>query len=177
MWLRRVQVTRGALLLALVMAAGLSAACVQQSLTTAYLQQHLREDVQRGFLSIDERGSDTRLVATFPGMFASLSDSVQPPLAEMLDRIGHALRRPTGRILVISHSDSDPIFTLVFRNNLQLTKARAEAATRILAAVAGNPQRFTSVGKADSEPVADNRTLDGKARNRRLEILIGRATQ
>jgi len=166
-----------ALLLASLPAAGMSTASAQPFESAAYFQDKLRDDIQSGRVSVVDRGGSVSIVISLPNMFsapglAGGGDRIQPALFEVLGRVGYALGTPSKRVLVIGHSDSDPISTPRFRNKLELTRAHAEAATRLLAVILGSADHFTSVGKADTQPIADNRTPEGKARNRRLEIVV-----
>ena len=106
------------------------------------------------------------------GMFASGSATVEPRFVDLLQRIGAELRNQPGRVQVMGHTDNQPIRTVRFPSNFHLSTARAEAAQAIMAAAAGDPTRFRAEGKADSEPVADNRTPEGREENRRVEIIL-----
>jgi type VI secretion system protein ImpK len=112
-------------------------------------------------------------------MFAPASATIRPELEDLLRRIGTELKvemqeNPGSSVRIVGHTDSDPIFTAQFKNNLQLSKARADSAAAILTAAMGDASRLTSIGKADSVPVGDNKTVEGKARNRRVEVILVR---
>jgi type VI secretion system protein ImpK len=79
-------------------------------------------------------------------------------------------------VLVIGHSDNQPIRTVRFPSNFHLSQARAEAASTVIAAATGNTARFSVEGRADAEPIADNRTADGREENRRIEVVLMRGT-
>jgi type VI secretion system protein ImpK len=78
--------------------------------------------------------------------------------------------------MVIGHSDNQPIRTVRFPSNFHLSTARAEAAAAIIADAAGNAARFNAEGRADAEPLADNRTAEGREQNRRVEVVLLRGT-
>ena len=75
---------------------------------------------------------------------------------------------------MLGHSDNQPIRTLRFPSNFQLSAARAESAMNILVAVAGQGERFTSAGRADTEPLAPNSTKEGRELNRRIDVVLTR---
>lgn len=108
------------------------------------------------------------------GMFESGSAEIQRPFVDLLGRIGEGLRAEPGRVLVLGHSDNQPIRTVQFPSNFELSAARAEAARRVLAGAAGQPERFSAVGRADTEPLAPNNTAPGREANRRIEIVLSR---
>ena len=66
----------------------------------------------------------------------------------------------------------DSINTLQFPSNWHLSKARADSVVKLLAAVNNNPGRFISDGRADTEPLAANNTPQGRAQNRRVDIIL-----
>jgi type VI secretion system protein ImpK len=104
------------------------------------------------------------------GLFASASATLQSDYVPLVRRIGEALTRLPGRVLVTGHSDSAPIKTLRFPSNWHLSQARADSVRNLLAEVTGEPGRFTAEGRAATEPLVPDNPRD--ARNRRVEILL-----
>lgn len=73
---------------------------------------------------------------------------------------------------VVGHTDSHRVRRL-YRDNQELSEVRAQAVAAYMARVFDlNPRLFTTSGKGASEPVAGNETAAGRARNRRVEIII-----
>ena len=84
-----------------------------------------------------------------------------------------ALDKEPGPIHVIGHTDNvKPKATSSFKSNLDLSVARAKSVEVVLAKSLTDPTRIQAEGKGDLEPVADNKTADGRAQNRRVEIMI-----
>ena len=75
-------------------------------------------------------------------------------------------------IIVEGHTDPTPIATAQFPSNLELSGARASSVVRLFVDSGVAPQRLTATGYGEQRPVADNDTPEGKARNRRVTILI-----
>lgn len=142
----------------------------------ATLRQFLKPEIDQGLLTVfgDARSVTVRIKGR--GMFASGSATVDPRFIPMLQRVGQGLRTEPGRVQVIGHSDNQPIRTVRFPSNFHLSAARAEAAEVIIAAAAGDAGRFTTEGRADAEPIADNRTAEGREENRRIEVVLIRGT-
>ena len=90
------------------------------------------------------------------------------------DRIGLALKEENGPVTVIGYTDNEPIRTIAFPSNFQLSAARAQAAATVLGATIGDPSRLTVEGRADADAIADNNTAEGRERNRRIEIVLHR---
>jgi type VI secretion system protein ImpK len=143
----------------------------------ATLQQFLKPEIDQGLLTVfgDGRSITVRLKGT--GMFASGSATLEPRFIPILQRVGQGLRTEPGRVQVIGHSDNQPIRTVRFPSNFQLSAARAEAAAAVISAATGDPSRFTTEGRADAEPIADNRTAEGREANRRIEVVLLRGTR
>ena len=108
------------------------------------------------------------------GMFASGSATVAPGYVRLLERIGEALKTEKGPVTVDGYTDNQPIHTVQFPSNFQLSQARAEAARAIIVRTLGDPGRVTAQGHADANPVAANTTPQGREENRRIEVVLRR---
>jgi type VI secretion system protein ImpK len=75
-------------------------------------------------------------------------------------------------VVVKGYTDDQPIHTLQFPSNFELSQARAQAAAAILDQTIGDESRISAQGMGDADPVADNATPDGRAQNRRIEIVL-----
>ncbi|HKU99023.1 MAG TPA: type IVB secretion system protein IcmH/DotU [Vineibacter sp.] len=134
----------------------------------------LKPEIDAGKLSVDQQGPALRITINFKDMFPSGEASLRPELQALLTRIGQELKTPEGRgnVEVIGHTDNDPIRTARFQSNMALSQARANNAADAMIAQSGSPERYTKIGKADTVPIADNATAEGKAKNRRIEIRL-----
>jgi type VI secretion system protein ImpK len=74
-------------------------------------------------------------------------------------------------VLITGHTDNQPIRSLRYPSNWDLSKARADAVKAVLAQTV-RPERLRAEGRADSEPVAPNDTPQGRAQNRRVELTL-----
>ena len=108
------------------------------------------------------------------GMFASGSAVVSAKYVSLLKRIGEALKREKGPVDVVGYTDNQPIHTVQFPSNYQLSKARADAARAIIVEDLGDPGRVTAEGRADADPIAPNTTAEGRDQNRRIEVTLRR---
>ena len=105
-------------------------------------------------------------------MFASGEATLNPGYLPLLDRIGGALQDEPGRVLVVGHTDNQPIRTARFPSNWQLSTARAETVARTILAKLSDPTRLKSEGHADNDPLVPNTTPDGRQQNRRTDIVV-----
>jgi chemotaxis protein MotB len=107
-------------------------------------------------------------------LFKSGSSSVEDKGREALKVLGGVLdKNPDIDILVEGHTDNVPIKTSVYKDNWDLSVVRATSIVRILSSdykIA--PTRMTASGKGEFFPKADNETAQGRAKNRRTEIIL-----
>ena len=106
------------------------------------------------------------------GLFASGRADLDGSFHPLVACLGRALDGESGRVLVVGHTDSVPIRSSRFPSNYELSKARAESVRAVLAEAISDPARIVVEGRADTEPVASNTDENGRARNRRVEILL-----
>ena len=110
-------------------------------------------------------------VVLFPSGEAKVSDSFAPLAA----KIAKSLDKEPGAIRIDGYSDTDPIKTVTFPSNWELSEARAKSVAGVLKTDLAQPERVTVSGKGSDNPVAPNDTADNKSKNRRVEVSIPRA--
>lgn len=130
----------------------------------------LADEIKAGRLEVMDRPTGQTVIIRGDALFASASSQILPAFEPLIRRIGEALTRLPGAILVTGHSDSLPIKTLRFPSNWHLSQARAEQVTQALIKVVGDASRFTAEGRADAEPLFPGDPRD--PRNRRVEITL-----
>ncbi|MCC5829250.1 MAG: OmpA family protein [Phycisphaeraceae bacterium] len=106
-----------------------------------------------------------------PGQ-ATLTDASRRTLAQVAQVLNN--RYPRGVIRIVGHTDSDPIRRSAARwkDNYELSQGRANAVRDYLAERGVSRGRMVVSGVGADQPVADNRTAAGKAKNRRVEIVV-----
>lgn len=105
-------------------------------------------------------------------LFASGDATLTGPGRELLAGLIPTLERFPGRLSVEGHSDNVPIATARFPSNWELSTARASAVLRDLERQGIDATRLRAIGYADTRPLADNDSAEGRAANRRVEILL-----
>ncbi len=94
---------------------------------------------------------------------------VKPESKAELDDLAEILNKyPDTKILIEGHTDS----TGSEEHNLTLSRLRSQAVSNYLAQIQIDPTRFTIMGYGESQPVADNSTVEGRALNRRVDLGI-----
>ena len=139
------------------------------------LETFLAPEIREGLVEVFSKGNSITVRIKGENMFSPASDSLEPRFSAVVDRIADGVNRERGRIIVAGHSDNIPINTARFPSNLHLSLARAkQVMDRILPAL-DNKQRITAEGRAEKEPIASNQTRDGRALNRRIEVILVKA--
>jgi type VI secretion system protein ImpK len=102
---------------------------------------------------------------------------VKEPFKPLAAKIAALLDKEPGRIRVVGHTDSTPIKTVRFPSNFQLSIERAKAVAELLKHGLTKPDRIDVDGKGPDVPIATNATPEGRAKNRRVEVMIGRTNE
>ncbi|WP_028105124.1 DotU family type VI secretion system protein [Pseudoduganella violaceinigra] len=132
----------------------------------------LAREIELGLVAVrDEQG---RSVVTMrgDGLFAPGSATVSANYMDVLDRIAAALKAVPGSVVVDGYTDDQAIRTTRFPSNWHLSQERASVVARLLEEKSAGQGRFTAEGHADASPIAPNNTPAGRARNRRVEIVL-----
>lgn len=113
---------------------------------------------------------------TAPELFRSAKADIRdeyPPLIAAIAQVILENAEVIGRITVIGHTDSVPVqASNPFQSNQGLSEARARTIAGMLVAAGVPAEQVVAEGRADTEPVGDNATKEGRAQNRRIEIRI-----
>lgn len=122
-----------------------------------------------------------KVVETSRGVTVEISDSIlfAPGQAKLEGAANSALRgvaeviaRSDFPITIEGHTDNIPISTPMFPSNWELSAVRATTVLRLFADSGVTPDRLTAIGFGDQRPVESNDSFEGRARNRRVSILI-----
>jgi chemotaxis protein MotB len=107
-------------------------------------------------------------------LFKSGSTSVDPKGQEALLKLAGALnKKPDVTVMVEGHTDNKPMSGEKIKDNWDLSVLRATSIVRILSEEGKmNAARITASGKGENNPIADNSNTEGRAKNRRTEIIL-----
>lgn len=105
-------------------------------------------------------------------LFASGEAMLQPSSIETLTAVARVLAQVDNPILVEGHTDNVPIRSPNYPSNWELSSARAGSVVRLFTEHGVAPSRLVAIGYADNRPIDTNATPEGRARNRRVNILI-----
>lgn len=141
---------------------------MQKELDDYFTESGLESSVKTG---IDERGLVVSLSSSI--LFDSGKADLRPENRELMIKTGDVLSKIDNYIRVEGHTDNVPISSAIYPSNWELSAARASVITRLFVDSCGvSPEKLVSVGYASYKPVDDNRTAEGRANNRRVDIII-----
>jgi type VI secretion system protein ImpK len=141
------------------------------------LRTFLAPEIRDRLVTLTETGRTATIRLSSQQMFASGSATLDQALVPLLQRVAKALNGEPGAIAVRGHTDNVPIRSLRFPSNYELSKGRAEAVATIIRPSLSQPGRVTAEGRADAEPLAANNTAEGRAANRRIEVVLSKPEQ
>jgi type VI secretion system protein ImpK len=134
----------------------------------------LKPQVDQGFVTVMCTPPNPVIRILNRGMFASGSATIEPRFVPLLNAIGEALKGEPGAVQVIGYTDNQPIHTVQFPSNFQLSAARSQAARALIAHAIGDPSRITAEGRGEADPLNRNSTPEEREENRRIEIVLHR---
>lgn len=131
----------------------------------------LEQDTNLAAISVDQRGIVISL--DDKTCFRAGQAQVETVAVPMFEKVAGILAKYNTRILLEGHTDSVPIHTAQFRSNWELSTARSIAVMELMASAGQiGTDRFLIGGSADNAPVTENQTEQGRAHNRRVEIIV-----
>ncbi len=124
---------------------------------------------------IDVRRDPRGLVASIPQtvLFSPGDDRISRDALPVIDRIAQVLRNIPNQIILVGHADAAPIHNARFKNNWELSVARGMRVLELLSERYQIDERRMSVsGDGSNLPADTNETKEGRALNRRVEVVI-----
>ncbi len=143
--------------------------------TKTVLEQRLQQELAKGDLQVEmnEKGLVVTVLSNI--LFDSGKTQLKSSSIQTLHKVGQILKNqvPNNMILVEGHTDTDPIRHSSFKSNWDLSSLRAvEVVHYFVNEITIDPNRLVASGYGEFKPVAPNTNATGKAKNRRVEIII-----
>ena len=139
------------------------------------LVDSLKKELKAGQIEVKQLRDGLRVNVAQDILFDSGSAAVDKNGIEILQRVATQLKKSPHQILVIGHTDNKPIGPALierYPTNWELAGARAASVVRLFDGAGISDKRLLAVSMADVQPVASNKTVEGRARNRRIEIRL-----
>lgn len=136
----------------------------------------LKPQIEEQHITVDLNNERLLMNLASGYLFGSGEDQLKPAGADALKQVGSILKDfPEYKVHVEGHTDNRPVLGALkkrFPSNQELSEARAQSAVEALAS--GGLSGAHAMGAADTKPVMPNTTAEGRARNRRVEIIVTR---
>ena len=140
----------------------------------AQIRMNLSSEIDQGLAEVFKDGESIVIRLTDQSSFGSGSANLREDFSYLLDAVGDTLSSATGLVQIEGHTDNVAMaFGNRYRNNWDLSSARAASVADYLQERGSlAPGSMVVKGLADTQPVADNDTAQGRSVNRRIEIVI-----
>ena len=145
-------------------------------------EERFANEIEQGIISIERDGNLQRFMFSDRILFETAEAELQPLGQRTLTDVGELFQSnktdKSGQqlyqsIQIEGHTDDVPIETSQFPSNWELSSARAIAVLRLFVDdIDINPKTLTATGYGEFHPVASNTTVHGRAKNRRIEIVL-----
>lgn len=139
------------------------------------VRKFLEPEIAEGLVEVTEDALSITVRMRGSNLFASGSASLNDKVRGSVLRVGRAVAEEPGAVLITGHTDNVPMTgggRLRFPSNWHLSKARAESVLAEFEPLFADKSRLKAEGKSDTEPVASNDTPEGRAANRRIDIIL-----
>jgi len=148
----------------------------EQSHAFARMQQAMKAELESKQVALKELEGKLTLTMVEAILFDSGKAEVKQEGRDALEKVAEVLKTVEGQeIVVAGYTDNVQIgerLAKIYPSNWELSAARAISVVKILVADGVNPKTLNAAGYGEHRPVADNDTLEGRAQNRRMEIIL-----
>jgi chemotaxis protein MotB len=130
-------------------------------------------EIRDGLVAVERKDGAVVVKVGSGGAFPTGDATLTPLVARIIEKIGTVAKSADARIVIGGHTDNVPISTMKYRDNWDLSAARAVSVVRELVVNRGfEAAKIEAQGFADTRPVAGNGTAIGRSLNRRIEIEV-----
>jgi chemotaxis protein MotB len=122
------------------------------------------------YAKIETWDKKIRLVLAEGVLFDSGRSELKPGATKLLTAVSDQLKTLPNPLVIEGHTDNVPVRNGRFSSNWELSMARAYSVLKFMESHGVAPQRLSGAGYGEFQPLADNATKEGRAKNRRIEI-------
>jgi len=136
------------------------------------LSEALQQEIQSGRLALRMTSRGITISFTQAALFPSGEDEIAPDFYATIQKIADAMNRVPNPARAEGHTDSVPIHNVRFRSNWELSAARSIALMELFTKFGVARERLSIAGYADTDPIDNNDTEQGRQKNRRVDLVI-----
>lgn len=146
---------------------------IRKQSTVIPLFQEIKELAQIQGIQVAQREEGVALILSDQLLFESGQTTVKPNAAPILGRVSSLLKRTNFNMRIEGHTDNTQMSSSRYPTNWELSTARAASVAEFLVRREGiKPQRLSLSGYGEYKPLAPNITPEGRAKNRRVELIL-----
>lgn len=135
----------------------------------------LAQPIADGAMDVGTKGDYIFVRVNSISLFDSGKVEVKPEFVPLAGSIAAMLNAEDGPVIVQGFTDSQPLSGRGrYKNNIELSEARADSVRALLAQTIDDPERVSVEGRGEADPIADNTSEEGRALNRRVDILLAK---
>ena len=139
------------------------------------IRELLADDIANGSVEVGEKGDYIFMRVGNALLFDSGRADVKEEFAPLAAKLAQTLNAEAGPVRVLGFTDDiPPSGRGRYKTNIELSVARAEGVATVLRPLLAAPERIEVEGRGEASPIADNSTPEGRALNRRVEILLAK---
>jgi len=136
------------------------------------INQVLEPMVQDGRVRVTQSSRGLAVEITASVLFEPGQAELQPVSADILASVAKILAKSPNGLEVEGHTDDSPIASTIYPSNWELSSARASRVVRLFRSAGVDPGRMVAVGYGEYRSIEANDTPEGRARNRRVTVVI-----
>jgi type VI secretion system protein ImpK len=136
------------------------------------LSELLSLEISQNKVVIEDDDDATLIKFTGTNLFKSASHRLSGEFNQIVKKVGAFLASHQIQIKVTGHTDSRPMRSATYSDNTKLSEARAQSVKQIMVQDGANGAKIKAIGMADFDNIATNDTAQGRAKNRRVEIVL-----
>lgn len=140
-----------------------------------HIRTVLAPNIAAGALSVEPGANSVVIRIVDRSLFQPGKSTVLEDVKPLMMYVAMALDDGRGAVRVVGHSDNTPISNARFASNFELSLERAKAVGALLRQSLTSPERVETEGRGADAPIAPNDTPEGRAKNRRVEIVVPRS--
>jgi len=144
----------------------------KESQVETSLKESMRTGELANLVQIQSNERKVKLVLTEGVLFASGRADLKDPAKKVLAPIAAELRKLPNDVIIEGHTDNLPIKAGKYSSNWELSMARAYSVLQFMQEQGISAKHLAGIGYGENRPAGDNATVDGRARNRRIEISL-----
>jgi chemotaxis protein MotB len=137
------------------------------------IKKLLNDEIRQGLVTVETEGLQIIMRIEEKGSFPSGSADLKPGFERVMDKITASVKEANGKVRIAGHTDDIPINTSFYRSNWELSSSRAvTVAHYMLRNKDVESARVAVEGYADTKPLVPNNSVQNRAKNRRVEIIL-----